>query len=323
MTAGMTLKPAAAAASVDRVGHPARTASQLLCGVNLGTLLNLPRWSTGPRGNPLEMARAIRDAGYEAVQGADAAPYAEAGLIVYGADCIGVPHEARKVLQAQRAGGFRATTLHLGTGLENDSEALRLIDATLSASAQLDQPVLIETHRATLTQDIWRTLRWIEFFPELRFNADLSHWYTGHAMPYGDFTAKLDLLGPVFARTGFIHGRIGTQSSMQVSIGVGHRDEPHLSHFRAMWKLCFEGFLRSARPTDRLPFLPELLPSTAEGPEGTVHMEYANLQFDRDGQIDEVVDRWEQASILTRIAEDLFAAVTDDLAAVMGEGRRE
>ncbi len=317
-----TVKPAGAAASAPAGRDSAPATSRLIRGLNLGTLLNLPPWSKGPRGTAAEIAQAIRDAGYEAVQGADPDPYVEAGLIVYGAGSVRAPHEAKQVLAAQRAQDLRATTLHLGTGLESDAEALRLIEATLSAGEQLRQPVFIETHRATLTQDIWRTLRWIEFFPELRFNADLSHWYTGLEMPYGDFAAKLDLLAPVFARTRFIHGRIGTAGSMQVSIGTGLRDEPHLSHFRAMWTRCFQGFLRNAPPTDRLPFMPELLPATASGPGGTIYMEYANHRLGPEGQSEETDDRWEQAATITRIAYETFAASAAGAANADNSGRR-
>jgi hypothetical protein len=297
-------RPAPASASAP--------AARLMKGLNLGTLLNLPSWSTAPRGSLQEVAGAIQAAGFEAVQGADVQPFADAGLVVFGSAGVRAPHEARPLLAEQRAKGMHATTIHLGTGFESDSEALRLIEATLSAAAGLSHPVFVETHRATLTQDIWRTLRWIEFFPELRFNADLSHWYTGLEMPYGDFERKLDLLAPVFERVRFMHGRIGNAGAMQVAVGIGGRDEPHLGHFKAMWGRCFAGFLAHAGRNERLPFLPELLPAIAPGSNGPIHMEYAAEALRADGSLDEHADRWEQALLLVRLAEELFATSAAD-----------
>ena len=49
-------------------------------------------------------------------------------------------------------------------------------------------------------------------FPEIRFNADFSHYYCGQEMVYGDFEAKLDFMAPIFERVGFIHGRIAAPS---------------------------------------------------------------------------------------------------------------
>ncbi len=65
------------------------------------------------------------------------------------------------------------------TGFETPAEASALVEATLQSSAGHAVPVLIETHRATLFQDPARALALVGEFPELRFTADLSHWYTG------------------------------------------------------------------------------------------------------------------------------------------------
>jgi hypothetical protein len=314
----LTRQPAPAV-SVAGDAQPAPVSAsapaRLMKGLNVGTLASLPLWSKAPRGSLPEVAGAIRAAGFEAVQGADVQAFAEAGLVVFGSAGVRAPHEARERLAEQRARGMRATTLHLGTGFESDSEALRLMEATLSAAARLSHPVFVETHRATLTQDIWRTLRWIEFFPELRFNADLSHWYTGLEMPYGDFAQKLDRLAPVFERVRFMHGRIGNAGSMQVPVGIGGRDEPHLGHFKAMWGRCFAGFLAHAGRNERLPFLPELLPAVAHDAGAPIYMEYAAQTLRADGSLDETADRWEQALLLMRLAGELFAmTVTNETA---------
>ena len=149
--------------------------------------------------------------------------------------------------------GFACCTLMLGTGLEDDDGAARLVDEVLHASVTADIPLYVETHRATLSQDAWRTVRLVDRYPELRFNGDFSHWYTGLDLSFGDFETKLDLLEPVFDRVRYLHRRIGTPGCIQVDVGDGSsEDRPHVAHFRTLWTWAMTGFLsRPARPRRR------------------------------------------------------------------------
>jgi hypothetical protein len=259
--------------------------------MNLGTLSGLSETSQAPRGSHAEIATGLKAAGYMAVQGAVDPAYRTAGLTTYGSGRVLERLEVRDHLTRHRDAGHAATTLHVGTGLENDSEAMGLLEAILSIADALHHPTHMETHRAAITQDIWRTLRWVEHFPELTFNADLSHWYTGLEMPYGDFAAKLDRLAPVFARTRFIHGRIGNGSSMQISLGIGGQDEPHVSRFQQMWQLCFEGFLNHNQGPDPIVFAVELLPAWIATSGKTQYIDYAPLERGISGVFVEQADR--------------------------------
>ncbi len=184
--------------------------------------------------------------------------------------------------------------------MESDAEIDRLVEAIIAASVRHGVPIYIETHRATITQDIWRTVRMVERHPGVRFNADFSHWYTGLEMPYGDIEAKWTFLQPVFDRVRFMHGRIGNPSHIQVLVNEGEAGaaQTFVAHFREMWTRSFLGFLRTARPGDYISFNPELLPAS-------IH--YARLFPTADNGWDEETDRWQQAAVLTRIARDCFS----------------
>lgn len=282
------------------------TSERFLPALNLGTLLGLPTWSAGPKGQPAEIAAALVAAGYRGVQGSDDPAYKAAGLTTYGSGRVVQPHEAHAVLAAQAAAGHHCTTLHVGTGFESNSEAFRLIEAILKASDRLGHPAHIETHRATITQDIWRTLGWVEHFPEVTFNADLSHWYTGLEMQYGDFPGKLQIMAPIFERVRFVHGRIGTSGIIQVAIGLGGRDEPHVTRFAQMWQHCFVGFLATAPADQQIVFAPEILPEAVDTPTGPLYIEYALNVPTPDGGLTEIGDRWDQARRLTDLARSAF-----------------
>ena len=244
--------------------------------------------------------KAIHEAGYDGVQlgwQIDHAQLDQArqlGLGVCGSGRVNTPAEAAPMAKEAREAGLECVTLHVGWGTENDDEAAALIAAILEASAQFSIPLYPETHRATIFQDPWRTVQFLERFPELEFNGDFSHWYTGTEMVYGGFENKMEFFRPVLGRIGFLHGRISNPGCMQVDVGDGSAEgRPYVAHFRALWTESFLGYLRRKPLSDRVCFTPELL-----GPE----FYYARLFGGR-----EETDRWEQSLVLVRIARECFA----------------
>lgn len=273
--------------------------------LNLGTTWLLPAWSTGPKGDEQEVLEVAAEAGYQGIQGADPDRCRALGLVPTTFDILPEPGGLAEKARRWADQGFACATLMIGTGLDDDDQAARSVQEVLEASDGAQIPLYIETHRATVTQDIWRTLQLVERFPEMRFNGDFSHWYTGHDLPIGDFEAKADLLAPVLERVRYLHGRIGTSGTIQVDVGDGTPgDEPPVAHFRALWARAFAGFLANASG-DPVPvgegaigFAPELLPAA---------FGYAIEMPGPDGELRELGDRWEQGLVLTRIASECFA----------------
>jgi hypothetical protein len=274
-----------------------QAAPYLRTDLNLGTLGDLPDWSTAPRGDERSVLQAIKAAGYRGVQGGNAQLARELGLGYTTGGRINTPAEAEPHAKQVKESGAEASTLHVGWGHEDDTGIDRLVDAVISASVKHGVPLYIETHRATITQDTWRTVQIVKRHPDVRFNADFSHWYTGLEMKYGDLNGRFDFLEPVFERVRFFHGRIGNPSHMQVDCGDGTGRE-FVDHFREMWTRSSLGFLRTAKPGDFLSFNPELLPAG---------IYYARKFPDGKGGMREECDRWEQAKVLTRVAQEAFA----------------
>ena len=195
-------------------------------------------------------------------------------------------------------------TLHVGSGFEDDTEMDRLVRAVLEASDKAGIPMYIETHRATITQDAWRTIQLTKRIPDIRFNGDFSHFYTGQELPYGDLPAKLDAMQPIFDRVRFMHGRIGSPSCMQVDIADGVAPIPQsfgivnfLMDHREMWTRAMRGFLSSAKPGDYLVLAPEIL---------SPRIYYARKFAAPDGSLKEESDRYAQALVYARIARECF-----------------
>lgn len=275
-------------------------APQLRCYFNLGTAGNPPAWSTVPRGDAAVVRAAIKAAGYDGIQGGDAEAAAATramGLGVAISARFNAASEIAPVVAKWKDAGYECATCHLLWGLEDDATVDAIVDEVLNVSAKYGFPLYVETHRATITQDIWRTVQIVKRRPDIRFNGDFSHFYTGSEMRYGDFAAKLDFMQPIFDRVRFIHGRIGNPGCMQVDIGDG-TGRGFVDDFRQLWTRSFAGFLKSAKPGDYIVFAPELL-----APHN-----YARVFPGPDGQPREESDRWEQALLYCRIARECFTA---------------
>jgi len=279
---------------ISNVSDQSAAPPRLRIGLSLVTLMDLPEGSLGPRG-PLAL-HAVREAGFEAIQTRDPVAARDAGLVPTGIARVDRPEQARVVAAQHRDAGYDCTTLHVGSGFETDDEAAALVEAIVEASVGEGHPMFVETHRATITQDMKRTLDLVDRCPGVRFNGDFSHWYTGAEMVYGDLAAKVARLAPVLERTRFLHGRISDPGCIQVAIPDDPADV-HVGVFRDLWARGFEGFLATAQPGEVMGFYPELLPAS---------LFYARRVPDAAGQRREETDRWTEALKLVDLARAVW-----------------
>lgn len=276
---------------------------RLLAGLSFVTIAELPHWSAGPRGSTADIYAALPAAGYEGIQTLEPATARVAGLIPFGiARVTDDLDQLRATTRHWRDQGCACTTVQLGTGLEEDDDLLRLAEGLLQIAEKERHPLYLETHRATMTQDIRRTLGLIGYFPELRFNGDFAHWYTGHELPYGDIEAKLAVMRPIFERIRFLHLRVSSGAFGQLTAS-DPAEAQHLAIFRRMWTESMCGFLQAARPGDYLPALCELLPARTF---------YPKMVPGPDGAPREESDRWTEAIFLTVEARACFDAARSD-----------
>lgn len=245
------------------------------------------------------MVEGIVTAGYRGVQIIDPEQLdviRAAGLDAYALGRVDTAPEVAPFVHDWEQHGVSSLTVHLGTGFEDDRTAAELVETFLDAARSSSIEVLLETHRATITQDPGRTVGFLDTYPELRFTGDLSHWYTGNEMVYGGFDWKLETIIPVLARVNMVHGRISDPGCIQVAV-TEDEDSMHVNHFRQMWRAVFDAFLINPDGRAELVFAPELLPAV---------INYARTVPTDNGR-DEETDRWQQARLLCELAERLFA----------------
>jgi hypothetical protein len=275
--------------------------------LNLDNLVDLRAGSAWPGLEGLARYEKLLADGFEGVQlTTDEPPVAGIPFGYCGLGRINTPGQADAIAARHAARGDQCLTVHVGWGMEDDDAVCRLVEAVLSASARHHLPIFVETHRATITQDLWRTVRTAQKFPEIRFNGDFSHYYCGQEMVYGDWGAKLTFMEPIFKRIGFIHGRIASPGCMQVSIDADLDRRPaqahglvdYLAHFKELWTRAMAGFIGAAHPGDVLIFAPELLAPT--------HY-YARMFPQSSGELLEESDRYVQALLYKDLARTCFA----------------
>lgn len=243
---------------------------------------------------------AIRAAGYDGIQLVEpvdpvvVSAAREAALRLCGSGRVNRREDADRLAREARDLGLECLTLHVGWGIEEEDEASRLVEGVLEASDRHGVPLYVETHRATLFQDLWRSVQLVRRFPGLRFNADFSHWYTGLELVYGGLDRKLDYIAPVIERVEFMHGRIGDPGGIQVDVGSVESalDHPFVRDFRTMWSAVFRSFRQRHGASAEFRFAPELL-----GP---------NIFYARTVDGREVSDRWAQSQVLTDLARRWF-----------------
>lgn len=290
---------------VDYLNDGSGQAPRLKVYLNSGNLTDLPADSIWPAGlKGMAAMERLKADGFAGVQDGDPALCRRAGLGSAGSGRVDKPGDAIELARRLQDAGHEAGTTHVGTGFEDDADMDALVDAVITAGTETGFPLFIETHRATITQDVWRTLQMVKRFPQIRFNGDFSHYYTGHELPYGDFSAKLDAMDPIFARVRFMHGRIGNTSCMQVDVGDGSHPAPQefghspfLLDFREMWTRAMRGFKQNAAPGDVLIFAPEIL---------SPKIYYGRMFPGPGGRLREESDRYAQALVYARIARECW-----------------
>ena len=287
------------------INDGSKDAPKLCVYINEDNLVDLRADSIWPGFTGTARLHRLAADGFEGIQlTGDAEPTPGSSFPHCGCDRINTPGEADPIAAKHARRGASCLTVHAGWGLECDADAFRLVESILTASDRHQLPIFIETHRSTMTQDMWRTVRMVEKFPEIRFNGDFSHYYTGQEMVYGGFEMKRDFMKPMLDRVGFIHGRISSPGCMQVPVDSvaarpqqAHGDVNYVEHFRELWTCAMRGFLLSAGPGDCLVFAPELL-------SGRYY--YARLFPDAGGGLVEETDRYQQALIYQHFARACF-----------------
>jgi hypothetical protein len=153
-------------------------------------------------------------------------------------------------------------------------------------------PLLFETHRDCLLNDLHYTLQLIEEVPEMRLCADLSHFVIDREMRLPLRPADEHHMRRILRRSDCFQGRVANREQIQVQIGFPQH-QAWVAQFRDWWR---EGIAMWRRRNDdhaTLIFLCELGPPP-----------YAMTDADQQ----ELSDRWREALQIRAWVEEIWLA---------------
>lgn len=171
-----------------------------------------------------------------------------------------------------------------------EREAVPVVRRWMAEAAAAGMPLLFETHRDSLLNDLYYTLRLIDLVPEMRLCADLSHFVVDRELRLPLPARDADYIRVVLERSDCFQGRVANREQVQVQVGFPQHRE-WVDQFRRWWE---EGMRlwRARNPDDaELVFLCELGPRP-----------YAIT----DGAQRELSDRWEEALAIRGWVEDIW-----------------
>ncbi|MEX5541209.1 sugar phosphate isomerase/epimerase family protein [Pseudomonas poae] len=186
--------------------------------------------------------------------------------------------------------GCHHLTLQADVRPRTQTEAGRLIEGWQRLAEQADFPILLETHRYRLTNDLTFTLDLLAQMPDLKLLADLSHYVVGRELPEPGVAEDDEQIHTILRHSWGFHGRVASSEQVQVSLEFP-RHQAWVERFSGWWRYGIEDWL--ARPDT-----PQSLSFTCElGPPP-----YAITGA--DGR--EISDRWAEALKLKSLVQALW-----------------
>lgn len=171
-------------------------------------------------------------------------------------------------------------------------DAVPVAERWLRMSDDFSFPVLFETHRDSLLNDLFYTLQLIERVPEMRLCADLSHFVVNREMRLPLREEDRGYMSTILSRSDCFQGRIANREQVQIQTGFPQH-QAWVQQFRDWWAEGMRHWRARNAADARLIFLCELGPPP-----------YAMT----DAAQNELSDRWEEAGIIRGWAEAAWAA---------------
>ena len=151
-------------------------------------------------------------------------------------------------------------------------------------------PVLFETHRNCITNDLFYTLQLMDAVPEMPICADLSHYVVDREFWYPLSDGDQALIERILVRAESFQGRVAGREQVQLQLDFPQHQR-WVELFKSWWARGFGHWRRRHGPGDTLIFLTELGPP-----------EYAITGADGF----ELSDRWLESLTLKRWARALW-----------------
>lgn len=209
------------------------------------------------------------------------------------------PDDMRELLAF--AVGLEACIVNVISGVMplTPQEAVPTVQRWIAEAEQAGVPLLFETHRDGLLNDLFFTLQLMDAVPEMRLCADLSHFVVDREMRAPIPAIDEERIHSILDRSDCFQGRIASREQIQIQIDFPQH-QLWVQIFKNWWKDGMRSWRRRHGPDETLVFLCELGPPP-----------YAIT----DGQQRELSDRWQEALQIREWARDIWCELDEEEAA--------
>lgn len=184
------------------------------------------------------------------------------------------------------------------------ADAVPVVERWMDDAAGAGLPLLFETHRDSLLNDLYFTLQLLDLVPDMRLCADLSHFVVDREMRAPLTATDRAYVERILDRSDCFQGRVASREQVQVQIDFPQHRE-WVGIFRHWWQSGMRAWRRQNGPDATLVFLCELGPPP-----------YAIT----DGHRRELSDRWDEALRIRAWVRDIWRDLEaeDRAAATLG-----
>lgn len=135
-------------------------------------------------------------------------------------------------------------------------DTVRIFERGIAIASESGVSVAHETHRSRALYNAIDTRRYLEALPDLRINADFSHWFNVHETDLRDQQETVDL---AVSRAIHIHARVGHEQGPQVNDPRAPEWAGHVERHLELWRAITE--TRKAAGAEFLTITPEFGPA--------------------------------------------------------------
>jgi hypothetical protein len=176
-------------------------------------------------------------------------------------------------------------------------DAVATVRRWVAEAAEAGMPLLFETHRDGLLNDMYYTLQLMELVPEMRLCADLSHFVVDRELRAPVPERDQAYIESILDRSDCFQGRIASREQVQVPINFTQHQQ-WVEIFKGWWKYGMHEWRRRNPDDATLVFLCELGPPP-----------YAIT--DRDQR--ELSDRWEESLQIRDWVREIWSGLDDEV----------
>jgi hypothetical protein len=200
--------------------------------------------------------------------------------------------DLKPILEIGSETGLQHLNVQPNVRLRTVKECLPLLEGWARLAEQVSFPVYIETHRDRMTTDLFFTLDLLDHFPNIKFLADLSHFFVGREFAVPVSEENHGLIERILDNSWAMHGRVASREQVQIEIQFPQH-QANVDLFKRWWRYGIESWRTRAGANAEFVFTCELGPQpyAISGPDGK-----------------DLSDRWEDSLVLREIIKNVWTS---------------